>query len=249
MFGLRWICRSGRWQVARCRRCRSAYKVTYTVPRMSPEGIPLPGDLCLACATAAVDEEWRDSFACLIPDAPLTRYEQVAEGLATLGLRHSSVFRDARVKILDGELHLSAKGPYTGEVEIACVKPDANAVATVSPLPAGVERRGALGRMAAGGAACGVVIALGVAGKMGRLDVLPLALVLGLVGGMIISALFALPALTRSDRNLHVAYLPLMAGEALTLVMLPEQVRRAKDMLARTGLRLDEAQRSDEGSE
>jgi len=89
-----------------CKKCGKSYSIW-----TADIGSHICRECKVAITAAAAAEGLKDSFSCVIPDIPLTKFEQVGRELLFQGMGRG-LFRDAQVKLIDDRLHLSALGSY-----------------------------------------------------------------------------------------------------------------------------------------
>ena len=175
--------------------------------------------ICAQCQAAQQAEELRDSFPCMIPQTPLTNVEKIAVETITGGLGRGAL-RNARIKLRDGHLHLSALDVYGTKVDIADLVPRRDQAVTLTRLGTGKQLRTALGRTVTIGLGVGVVIAIGIAAGTGELRALPFGLLFGAAFGLVLAGLFnLLPALFRVDPGLVSAELRTEDGKPLVFML------------------------------
>ena len=202
-----------------------------------------------AAPTEAAAVPKSGSFPCLIPDTPITKFEQLAGGATTMGLGRG-IFRNARILLRNGRLSLSAVDAYDNNVTIADVQPQPGGKVVLTRLGVGTQLKTALQRTVITGLGVGVVIAVlclarmsEVVGEEGAGCFLLFLVVAAPALGMVLAALFTfLPALSKTDPGLRVAELPLQTGEMLVFALRSDQIHSAKVVLEFGGLAVEESQ-------
>jgi lipoprotein NlpI len=185
-------------------------------------------------------------FHCLIPDKPLTRYEQFAVGVTTMGAFRGN-FREATVSLKDNQMIISAKTDVVAggkEVTIADIPIHDIAEIHCASIGVSTQRRLALFRSLIIGGGIGLVIFFGVMAKVGTADigglvstVLPFTLICGLAMGFLFSFL---PNLSKAKKNLFEVQFVFENDKVLPVALTPEQIKIAKSILESRGFRLIE---------
>jgi hypothetical protein len=194
-------------------------------------------------------------FDCLIPDRPLTGYEQFAVGTTTRGA-YRGIFRDARVSIEGDELFVRAKTDIAaGGSEVIAVKLPVKDIIEVrlSPFPVNKQILTAFGRSLIVGSGLALTILIGVLATTGgsqHWSVNPnTAYAVIIIGGLILGLLVSFrPALAKIEHNLTQVLLFSSDGKALMLAVRTEQKEAARAILSSCGSKLTEAEDSSDSA-
>lgn len=210
--------------------------------------INLAGDpICKECKALAEAEELTDSFPCLIPDRPLTQFERAAVGMTTMGAGRSP-WREARMILRDGYLHLEAIDEYKNKVELGEVALTAGESITLEPISTGDQIKVVIGRAIILGLGVGSVIAIGMVVMIRELKVLPYALGAGAVGGLVVGIISCLAVLFKVKSGLMTASLETEDGY-LHFLLKPDQIAEARRVLGSAKITLGDPDYAGQGGE
>jgi hypothetical protein len=193
--------------------------------------------LCNECIAQIESEEAQLSFHCHISDKPISGFEQIQVGLTTMGA-FRLLFRPARVRIENDVLQLMAT-PETGpEVELIRLSLSAIDRITVFPIDVRQQKKVAIAKILSVGGAVGTVLSIAIiAGVNKSPEKIILAVVFGLIGGMVIAALFSLPAIASSvSENLKEMVFHTTDQQALSIALYPHEQDIAIKRLEGIGL-------------
>jgi hypothetical protein len=219
--------------MAICRACGKEYSI-WTAQNWG-------GGTCNECVTGSSNEEKEQSFDCKIPDTPLNKTESVQIGLTSMGAYRGN-FRNAAIRIIDGELRLSAKDANGNKNDLLKVDVPKVTKISSSPINLGSQVSLSVGRAFIFSAGIAIVLFVAMITQVSRNKInIPQMLGFALVGGLVIGFLFSfLPSLFQLHEDLLQLTFHLVDNQVLVIAVTKEQRERAFQMLQAVGLSIEE---------